>query len=162
MMASSTLVAALFLAGAAIAGAAQQPAQGGGGAQGRGGQPPAPTNLQVLPKDIPRQELISTMRAYAFALGVQCNYCHVQEGQGGRNDMASDEKQPKKTARVMMQMVQHANEMVSTGTGKPAANVMKVECYTCHRGKAIPEATPPTPAPAPPAGGGAAPTTPGR
>ena len=139
--------------------AAQAPAQGGAG--GRGGQLPAPPqNLQILPKDIPRAELLGTMRSYATGLGVMCNYCHVQEGQGGRNDLASDDKAPKKTARVMMTLVNHANEAIGAGVGKPAADVTKVSCWTCHRGKAIPENPPPPPAPAAPGGGGGA--APGR
>jgi hypothetical protein len=64
--------------------------------------------------------------------------------------MASDEKQTKKTARVMLQLVSHANEMIGSAVGKPASEVAKVECATCHRGKAIPE-TPQPPPPAPPA-----------
>ena len=80
--------------------AAQAPPQG----QGRAGGAPAPppANLQVLPKDIPRPQLLQTMQAFNQALGVQCNYCQVQEGRGERNDMASDEKPTKKTARQMM------------------------------------------------------------
>lgn len=87
------------------------------------------------------------MRAFAFGLGVQCGYCHVMEP---TRDMASDDKQAKKTARVMMQMVGHVNEMLATGVGKPAAEVTRVQCATCHRGKAIPE-TPEPPPPAAPA-----------
>src|SRR5262245_34536954 len=84
--------------------------QGGAAEQVRWGQtaPPPPQNLQVLPKNVARAELNATMREFTFGLGVQCNYCHVREGQGGRNDMAADDKQPKKTARVMMQMMNHA------------------------------------------------------
>jgi hypothetical protein len=63
--------------------------------------------------------------------------------------MASDDKQTKKTARVMLQMVSHVNEMLATGIGKPAAEVSKVQCATCHRGKPIPETPEPPPAPAP-------------
>jgi thioredoxin reductase len=37
------------------------------------------TNLKVLPKDISKQELQSTMRGFAFALGVRCEHCHVEE-----------------------------------------------------------------------------------
>ena len=119
----------------------------GGAAQGRGAAqaPPPPTNLQVLPKDIPRAELLTMMRGFSTGLGVMCNYCHVQEGRGGRNDMASDEKAPKKTARVMMTMMSHANEAIASGVGKDAT---KVECMTCHRGEAIPKLPPPPPAPA--------------
>lgn len=137
--------------------AAQPPAQGGAAQapQGRAGQPPAaPQNLQILPKDIARTELLTTMRAYAAGLGVMCNYCHVQEGQGGRNDMASDEKAPKKTARLMMTMTTHINETLASGLGKAAADVTKVQCATCHRGEAIPKNPPPPP---PPAAPGAAP-----
>ena len=130
---------------------AQAPA--GQQAAGRG-QAPAPTNLQVLPKDIARPELLEIMRGFSGGLGVQCNYCHVMEGRGGRNDMAADEKQPKKTARVMMQMTMHANEMLAKDLGKPAANVTKIQCGTCHRGEAIPKyEPPPPPAPAAPAPG---------
>lgn len=123
---------------------AQAP-QGRGGS-GTGQAAPSPTNLQVLPKDIPRQELQATMRGFAQGLGVQCNYCHVAEGRGGRNDMASDEKPTKLTARVMMRMVDHVNEMLASDLGKPAANVVKVECITCHRGQAVPKVEAPAPA----------------
>jgi len=145
-----------FILSATVVGLfAQAPAQGGAGqAGGRGQAPPPPQNLQVLPKDISREELIATMRGYTAGLGVQCNYCHVQEGRGGRNDMASDEKAPKKTARVMITMMNHANEALASGLGKPAAEITKVQCVTCHRGEAIPKNPPPPAPPAAPAGSG--------
>jgi len=37
------------------------------------------TNLEVLPEDITRGELVSIMRGFAGALGVRCNHCHVGE-----------------------------------------------------------------------------------
>ncbi|MBS1819070.1 MAG: c-type cytochrome [Acidobacteria bacterium] len=111
-------------------------------AQPAGGQaPPPPKNLQVLKADT----YGPAMRAFTQALGVQCNYCHVVEP---TRDMASDEKQTKKTARLMLQMVGHVNEMIASGVGKPAGDVVRVQCWTCHRGKAIPE-TPPPAAPRP-------------
>ncbi len=61
---------------------AQAPAAGQA-APGGGQTPPPPANLQVLPKDIPRPELLATMRGFAGGLGVMCNYCHVMEGRGG-------------------------------------------------------------------------------
>ncbi len=135
---------------------AQAPAGAAGGAQGRGGPAPAPQNLQVLPKDIPATELRALMGAFAQGLGVQCAYCHVAEGRGGRNDFAADEKTPKKTARVMLKMVTTINDTIVAGVGKPAADVTKVSCATCHRGAAIPPKfePPATAAPgAPPAPG---------
>jgi len=122
--------------------ASAQPAAPGGQAPAAQA-PAAPRNLQILKP----QEVGPAMRAFAFGLGVQCGYCHVMEP---TRDMASDDKQAKKTARVMMQMVGHVNEMLATGVGKPAAEVTRVQCATCHRGKAIPE-TPEPPPPAAPA-----------
>jgi len=125
--------------------AAQAPAAGAP-AQGRGAAPAAPQNLQVLPKDTPAAEVRAMMTGFAQGLGVQCSYCHVAEGRGGRNDFAADEKAPKKVARVMMKMVMNNNEMIAAAVGKPAADVVKVQCATCHRGSAIPKVEMPAPA----------------
>ena len=57
--------------------------------QGRGNQQP-PQNLQVLPKDMPRQQVVQLMQGFTGALGVRCEYCHVDEGRGGRQDYAAD------------------------------------------------------------------------
>jgi tetratricopeptide (TPR) repeat protein len=120
--------------------AAQTPAAGQGRA---GGAPqPPPTNLQILPKDIPRPQLIQTMQNIAAALGVQCNYCHVQEGRGGRNDMASDEKPTKKSARNMLVLTREINEKVPAAVSKAADGTTRVGCATCHRGIAIPKLLP--------------------
>jgi len=106
---------------------------------GRMGQPPAPSNLQILPKDMPREQLIQTMQAFAQALGVQCNYCHVMEGRGGRNDMASDEKPAKKAARGMLLLAREINEKLPAAVGKGGDTTTRVGCVTCHRGVAIPK-----------------------
>ena len=129
---------------------AQEPARGGGGGQGRGGGGgrggAPPTNLQVLPKDFTRQQVVQVMQQFTMGLGVMCNYCHAEmEGaQPGANgqvpmDFASDAKQQKKTARVMMKMVGDINNTIGSQVGKPAADVVKVQCITCHRGAAIPK-----------------------
>jgi Photosynthetic reaction centre cytochrome C subunit/Tetratricopeptide repeat len=112
---------------------AQAPA--GGGQQP---QPP-PSNLQVLAKDTSRAQVVQTMQSFTAALGVQCNYCHVQEGRGGRNDMASDEKAPKKTARQMMLLTRDINEKIPAAVGKAAGVATSVGCATCHHGVAIPK-----------------------
>ena len=102
---SLIVIVGLFIAAAA---SAQTPPGAGGAGQRAGGPPPAPSNLQVLPKDTSREQVLTTMQAFTGALGVQCNYCHVQEGRGGRNDMASDEKPTKKAAREMMLLMEGA------------------------------------------------------
>jgi hypothetical protein len=43
------------------------------------GGPPAPKNLQVLPKDTPAQAVVAQMQQFTRALGVQCAYCHVEQ-----------------------------------------------------------------------------------
>ena len=99
------------------------------------------TNLQVLPKDIPKPELTSMMRGFAFALNVRCNYCHTQKKDGPGMDFASDEKETKKTARVMLQMVAAINHdyiaKLPAETPAPATPV-QVQCVTCHHGLAQP------------------------
>src|SRR4029077_7092011 len=95
---------------------AQQPPAAGQ----RGGGPPPMSNLQIIPKDTPREQVIASMQAIAGALGVQCNYCHVQEGRGGRNDFATDEKPTKKTARQMMVFARELNEKLPAVVGKPS------------------------------------------
>jgi tetratricopeptide (TPR) repeat protein len=120
--------------------AGQTPAAG----QGRGGgtPQPSPTNLQILPKDMPRPQVLQTMQNIAAALGVQCNYCHVQEGRGGRNDMASDEKATKKAARNMLLLTRDINDKLPLAVSKSADATTRVGCATCHRGVAIPKLLP--------------------
>src|SRR5580765_8240002 len=107
-------VAGLLLT-ASLVSAQAQPAPAGGGQ--RAGGPPPITNLQILPKESSREQVMVTMAAFTAALGVQCNYCHVQEGRGGRNDMAADEKPTKKTARQMMVFARELNEKLPAVVG---------------------------------------------
>jgi len=125
-----------FLLTASMA-VAQQPA--GGGGQRAGGAPPPMTNLQIFPKDTPREQVLAAMQQFTQALGVQCNYCHVLEGRGGRIDMASDEKPTKKAARGMMTLAREINSRLPEAIGKPADATTRVGCATCHRGVPIPK-----------------------
>ena len=118
----------------------------GGGGGGRGGAPaPPPTNLQVLPKEFTRQQVVQVMQQFTMGLGVMCNYCHVEMAGAPPNangqiplDAASDDKEAKKTARVMMKMVGDINNTFGSQLGKAAADVVKVQCITCHRGASVP------------------------
>lgn len=115
---------------------AQAPAGGGQ----RSGQPAPPpmTNLQVIPKDTPRPQVIQTMQAFTQALGVRCEYCHVDEGPG-KQDYAADTKGPKKAARGMILLAREINEKLPTAVTKSADATTRVGCVTCHRGVAIPK-----------------------
>ena len=119
---------------AAVSAAAQAPP---GGAQA----PPAPpmTNLQIIPKDTPRPQVLQQMQAIAASLGVQCNYCHVMEGRGGRIDMASDDKPTKKAARGMILLAREINSKLPESIGKAPEATTRVGCATCHRGVPIPK-----------------------
>jgi hypothetical protein len=113
-------------------------------------------NLQVLPPETPVREVVDTMKGFTRALGVRCQHCHVHAGTDPNDlatfDFASDEKAEKRSARVMMRMLAAINDEHLPRTGKPRAELVRVTCLTCHRGKAKPEDPPP---PAPPAPSGA-------
>jgi tetratricopeptide (TPR) repeat protein len=95
------------------------------------------TNLKVLPKDIPKHEMDSTMRGFAFALGVRCEHCHVEKKAPEKGfDFAADDKDTKKTARIMLKMVSAINhDYVSKVPKAPSDGaVSQVQCVTCHHG----------------------------
>jgi tetratricopeptide (TPR) repeat protein len=152
------VAAALVALGLCGPAAAQPPAnQAGRGAV-------APRNLQVLPKDTPQQDVVALMQQFTRALGVQCTYCHIEvtaplltaeeaaaaaaaappaagrgrgRGRGGPQiDFASDDKRQKQIARLMMSLVNDVNARLSSAVGgrKPSADIVRVQCATCHRG----------------------------
>src|SRR4051812_29472781 len=108
-------------------------------------QPPAPQNLQVLPKDISRQDLIQTMRIFNQALGVQCDHCHVER------EFAKDDKPTKLVARKMITMVHEIR--ANPDKYLPEGAAAKVACWTCHRGSTMIELPKPPEAPAGKKGG---------
>jgi photosynthetic reaction center cytochrome c subunit/tetratricopeptide repeat protein len=134
--ATSTLAAFLAIALASAAAAAQTPAA-------PPQQPPPMTNLQIY-KDTPRPELIATMQGFVLQLGVQqqggCGYCHA--GTAPQFDFASDAKPTKTTARKMILMAREITAKLPEVTGKPASEVTRMRCATCHRGVPIPKLLP--------------------
>lgn len=93
------------------------------------------TNLQVFPKDIQKEKLMAIMRNFSFSLGVRCDYCHAETAEHKMN-FAADDKDEKKTARVMLHMVQSIN---SDYIKKLGSQPVEVRCVTCHRGIPIPQ-----------------------
>jgi hypothetical protein len=98
-------------------------------------------NLQVMPKDISRAQLIAEMREMAGSLGVRCNHCHT----GGNPqtlegmDFASDTLEAKRVARAMMKMTREINATFLPATGRDPAHMAQVKCITCHHGGLEPE-----------------------
>ena len=85
-------------------------------------------NIQVL-KDIPAGEMIPTMQFIGGALGVDCEFCHVEHA------MDKDDKKEKQTARKMIEMQLAINKAHFNGE-------IEVTCYTCHRGSPHPVGIP--------------------
>jgi hypothetical protein len=98
-------------------------------------EPPAPKiaaqqfkNVQIL-KDIPADQLIPTMQFISGALGVDCEFCHVE------HDRDKDDKKEKQAARKMIEMELAINK-------SHFKNEIEVTCYTCHRGSPHPVGVP--------------------
>lgn len=102
-------------------------------------------NLEVLPDTIGSDGLRRVMTGFTDALGVRCSHCHAGNGDLSEYDFASDEKETKETARVMMRMVedingthltklheQHTHDDGETHTH--SGSDQRVQCVTCHRG----------------------------
>jgi photosynthetic reaction center cytochrome c subunit len=85
-------------------------------------------NIQVL-KGVPADQLIPAMQFIAASLGVQCDFCHLE------NAFDKDDKETKRTARKMMRMMFAINKENFDGH-------KEVTCYACHRGAHKPVATP--------------------
>ena len=113
------------------------------------GHPPEKfENLNVFPKDIPRDTLLGIMRRFTIALGVNCQYCHVSEpapagapGPRERLRPALDDKQTKLTARFMLRMVHSLNDSHLPTLDKRHTPAIQVTCATCHHGSPLPQTT---------------------
>ena len=103
-----------------------------------GAQPPAKPrpleNIRTL-KGWTGDEVRAEMRLISEALGVKCDYCHVQ------GNFAGDEKRAKHTARRMLEltMALNADYFAAAPPAAGTAKLGRVTCYTCHQGTAIPK-----------------------
>jgi photosynthetic reaction center cytochrome c subunit len=89
-------------------------------------------NIKVL-KGVPADQIFPSMQFITASLGVECEYCHVREGQ--KLVFEKDDKKTKVTARKMMEMMFGINKDNFEGH-------REVTCYSCHRGAADPVAIP--------------------
>ena len=86
-------------------------------------------NIQLF-KRMPAARLGRVMGVLTAALNVDCTHCHVE------GDWASDEKEPKQTARKMF-------AMRGAIQNKHFDRDTSISCWTCHRGSNEPERNPP-------------------
>ena len=95
-------------------------------------------NIQVL-KGVPADQVIPAMQFISNSLNADCEFCHV------RGSFEKDDKEPKKTAREMIKMMNEINKANFDGH-------RAVTCFTCHHGSenvanvpAIPDTEPKEP-----------------
>ncbi len=75
-------------------------------------QQPAPnipdkfTNLQVLPPNITKPQLVGLMKQMAITMKVRCNFCHAVTDDLSSGDFSSDEKPTKLEARKLLRLIQ--------------------------------------------------------
>jgi tetratricopeptide (TPR) repeat protein len=91
-----------------------------------------PAKAQAL-----QQDRLVEMQGMAAALGVKCDYCHAP-GRDAAPPATAAGKPRQDVAREMMAMTRALNDTVVAATGKPAADAVRVQCVTCHRGVPIP------------------------
>ena len=90
-------------------------------------------NLKVLPKNISEQTMDKVMEEFSKALGVECNFCHVQSATDSTWDMASDQKPEKTVARKMITMSNKINKdffEAKTKYGEESA-LLEIRTYAC-------------------------------
>jgi tetratricopeptide (TPR) repeat protein len=91
------------------------------------------TNLQVLPKDIPRAELVAMMRGFTSALAVRCTHCHEGPDNLQGMDFATDRKEAKQVARTMLKMVRAMNADYMGALPARDTPRQEIGCITCHQ-----------------------------
>ena len=85
-------------------------------------------NIKVL-QGTPVDQFLPEMRLFGAALGVDCNFCHLEQ------DRSKDDKKTKQIAREMIAMVRDINKNTFHGQ-------LTVTCYSCHRGDLMPVGIP--------------------
>ena len=179
MKIASPLCIAIAMAALSFAVSAQEtPSQSAAGGAQHHREAPAPTNLKVLPKNMTGEQVHEVMHKWAGELGTECTTCHAVDPNrkmpNGRPAMnfADDSKPEKKTARLMLRMVEdinknylskvedhnheahadHAEHEAHAGDHEAHADHDKghnkeeaaLSCGTCHRGHVHPPTfTPP-------------------
>ena len=83
-------------------------------------------NIQKL-KGLSKPELVKVMKSFCAALGKKCDFCHV------KGDFSADDKDQKRAARMMIDMVTTLNERFFTDP-----NGDRATCFMCHRGEEKP------------------------
>jgi hypothetical protein len=71
------------------------------------------TNLQILPKDITKPQLVNVMKQFSITFGVRCSYCHTVSDDLTTGSFDSDDKETKRKARDLMKAIVDMNALGS-------------------------------------------------
>ena len=105
------LLAVVLLAAASLLAAQTPPAQPQTERPAR--RSPVPdtfTNLQVLPRDITKPDLVRIMKGFSLTFDKNCSFCHVATDDLSEADFAADEKETKKKARELLRWIRETQK----------------------------------------------------
>ena len=63
------------------------------------------TNLQVLPKDISKRDLMGVMKGFCVTMKVRCSNCHMVSDDLTEGSFSSDDKEAKVAARNLTRAI---------------------------------------------------------
>jgi Photosynthetic reaction centre cytochrome C subunit len=94
------------------------------------------SNLKTFTGDqsLAVKHLLAVMDYWGQSLNVSCTYCH------NTNKWESDEIKQKQIARDMFAMRLTINREILTKIQNLRSNPARINCGTCHRGSAVPQA----------------------
>lgn len=73
------------------------------------------TNLQVLPKQIQKSDLMAIMKGFSMTFKVRCSHCHMATDDLSSADFPSDEKPAKQSARELLRKISEVQQNYSAG-----------------------------------------------
>ena len=62
-------------------------------------------NLQVLPKDIKKPQLLGIMKQFCITFNVRCLHCHAVSDDLTQGNFDSDEKETKQKSRELLKLI---------------------------------------------------------
>lgn len=62
-------------------------------------------NLQVMPKDIKKPQLVGIMKQFCITFNVRCLHCHAVSDDLTQGSFDSDEKETKQKARELLKLI---------------------------------------------------------
>jgi len=99
-------------------------------------------NIKVL-GDLPAEQLLPIMMEWNKALGVKCDFCHVEDKTDEGKTVVNYEKETNPMKDVSRDMY-----LLTAGLNAKEKTVQKsVTCFMCHRGDAVPAGKPAPPKP---------------